>query len=274
VQLALAGSLVAQEEEREPGWYDQAEFSFVQTGGNAEASTLAFKNLLERLWPEALFTFHVGALRAESSTFNRFAVGAPGDFEVIENETSELTAENYFARARYDRDLRPDFFWFGGAGWERNEFAGFSDRFTVVGGVGNWWWKRADTHFRTDYGLTYTQQDDLIEDPTIDDSFLGLQVSADYRNKIGERSEFQSLLVINENLDETEDLRADWINSLQATLTGRLALKVSLQLLYDNLPALEAVPLVGDDGVPTGDVVLVELEELDSLFTVALVVSF
>jgi putative salt-induced outer membrane protein YdiY len=261
------------EDEREPGWYDEAELSFVQTGGNAEASTFALKNTLERLWENALFSFHAGALRAESTTFTRFAVGTPADFEVIEDESSALTAENYYARLRYDRDVRADFFWFGGAGWERNEFAGFSDRFTAVGGVGNWWWQGDAGHFRTDYGLAWTQQDDLVDDPSIGDSFLGLQLSWDYLRKIGENASYQNLFVVHENLDETDDLRGDMIQSLQVAMTERLALKVSLQLLYDNQPALTAVPLHDDEG-PTGAVVLTELEELDSLFTAALVVSF
>jgi putative salt-induced outer membrane protein YdiY len=270
--LGLQLPLRAQEE-RAPGWYDQAEVSFVQTGGNAEASTLALKNALERVWEDALFAFRAGALRAESSTFTRFAVGTPDDFDVVEDETSELTAENYFANFRYDHELRPDFFWFASLGWERNEFAGFSDRTIGTGGVGQIWWEREGAHFRTDYGLTYTRQDDLVENPEIDDSFVGLRLAWDYLRPIGARASYQNLLVVHENLDETDDLRADWTNSLQAAMTERLALKVGLQLLWDHLPALAAVPLL-EDGAPTGTVVLAELDELDTLFTAALVVTF
>jgi len=53
-------------------------------------------------------------------------------------------------------------------------------------------------------------------------------------------------------------------------ISERLALKVSLQLLYDNQPAVEAVPIEP----ALEDVVLVELEELDSTLKVALVVHF
>jgi putative salt-induced outer membrane protein YdiY len=273
VGLAARAPAVAQDE-REPGWYDQAEVSFVSTGGNAEASTLALENSLERVWQGAQLGFYAGALRAESTVVARFAVGTPGDFDVVEDERTDLTAENYFARFRYDRKLREDMLWFGGLGWERNEFAGFSDRVTAVGGVGNVWWQRDDGHFRTDYGVTWTQQDDLVENPSIADSFLGLQVSWDYLRKFGARASYQNLLLIHENLDETEDLRADMTHSVQASMTERLALKVSLQLRYDNLPALIAVPLFDSGGEPTGNLVLAELDELDTLFTVALVVSF
>ncbi|HUP25508.1 MAG TPA: hypothetical protein VNB06_21530 [Thermoanaerobaculia bacterium] len=52
--LALAAPIQSQQDEREPGWYDQAEVSFVQTGGNAEAGSLALRNTLERVWENAL----------------------------------------------------------------------------------------------------------------------------------------------------------------------------------------------------------------------------
>jgi putative salt-induced outer membrane protein YdiY len=274
VYLALAPPLQSQQDEREPGWYDQAEVSFVQTGGNAEAGSLALRNTLERVWENANFSFHAGALRAESTISTRFAVGSPDVFQVVQDERTDLTAENYFSRLRYDRVLRPELFWFASLGWERNEFAGFRDRLMAVGGVGNFWWQRDDGHFRTDYGLTYTKQNDLIEDPSINDAFLGLQLSWDYLRKFGERASYQNLLVLNENLDETDDLRADMVHSVQVSMTERLALKVSLQLLYDNLPALTAVPLIDTTGTPTGTLVLTELDELDTQLTAALVVSF
>jgi hypothetical protein len=53
-----------------------------------------------------------------------------------------------------------------------------------------------------------------------------------------------------------------------------LALKVSAQLKLDAEPALLEVPREDPAGVPAGDVVLVELEELDTVLSAALVVSF
>ena len=51
----------------------------------------------------------------------------------------EKTAENYYLRGRYDRNITERFFWYGGVGWDRNEFAGIKNRMTVFGGVGNLW---------------------------------------------------------------------------------------------------------------------------------------
>ena len=57
-------------------------------------------------------------------------------------------------------------------------------------------------------------------------------------------------------------------------MTDLLALKVSLQLNYNNVPALEELELRADPAIPSSNTVTVELEELDSIFGVSLVVNF
>ncbi|MEM9408736.1 MAG: DUF481 domain-containing protein [Acidobacteriota bacterium] len=272
--LLFALPVTAQDDGPEPGWYDTAELTYVTTSGNAEADTLGLKNSLQRIWDDAVFSLDAGALRVETTTIARFAQLSGDGVSVGEIKTSELTAENYYLRGRYDRNITDRFFWYAGAGWERNEFAGFTDRLTAVAGVGNIWWQEDRGHFRTDYGLTYTQQDDVVINPDFDDSFLGLRLSYDYLNKLTDTTEFTSVLIVDQNLDETDDLRADFINAVAVSMTERLALKASLQLLYDNMPALVAVDVVNAAGELTGDSVLAELEDLDSLFTLALVVNF
>ena len=67
---------------------------------------------------------------------------------------------------------------------------------------------------------------------------------------------------------------ADWTNSLKVGINSRLALKVSLQLLYDNVPANEAIDLEFPRGTPTGQTVLNPVEDLDTLITTSLVIDF
>ena len=77
-----------------------------------------------------------------------------------------------------------------------------------------------------------------------------------------------------ENLNETDDFRSDLINAVAVSMNSRLALKVSWQLLFDNLPSLVEIPLTSLVGAPTGDTVFTELDNVDNLFTFALVASF
>jgi hypothetical protein len=55
---------------------------------------------------------------------------------------------------------------------------------------------------------------------------------------------FTSNLIVDENLQNTDDLRANWQNSLAASISQKLQLKVGLVLAYDNAPALVDVPAV------------------------------
>lgn len=266
----------AQEAAEEPtyGWGDVAELSYVVTGGNAEAATLSLRNTLVRTWKQATFTLEAGALRAETTASNRFAVGTPESFQLRDVSETAVTAENYHLRGRYEHTISKRLFWFTGAGWDRNEPAGIKDRISVVGGLGQLWFDDGDSHFRTDYGLTYTDQTDVVETPGSSDGFLGVRLAWDYQRQLSEATRYANLLTIDANADETSDYRADMINSLAVSMSDRLALKVSLQLLYDNLPSLAAAPLVGADGVPTGLAVLAPVDDLDTYFTVALVVNF
>ena len=266
--LAPAG-LHAQDDEKELGWMDVAELTFVLTAGNASSSTFGLKNTLSHVWDNAVFTLNAGGIRTQASTFTRTATGTLANPTINKVENSDVTAENYFLRSRYDRNVSDAVYLFGGAGWERNTFAGFDNRYSVVAGTGRTWFDSDSRRFKTDVGLTYTSQDDITPDPAIDDSFLGLRGSWDYFKQLSATTAFDSQLILDENLNQTDDFRGDFTNSLSVAMSEGLALKTSLQLLFDNLPSLIAVPL---DGGP--DNVLTPLDKVDSIFTVAIVANF
>jgi putative salt-induced outer membrane protein YdiY len=265
--LFWSGPVPAQE--KEVGWSGNSELTFVLTAGNSSSSTLGLKTGLDRVWENAAVRFSAGGIRTEATTVSRAATGTASSFSVAEVEDTEKTAENYFVRGRYDRNVSDATFLFGGVGWERNTFAGFDNRYALVSGVGQTWFEEESRKFRTDVGLTYTVQDDVVKNPDVEDSFLGLRASWDYLRSVTETTDYGSTLIVDENLDETSDLRADLTNWIAVQMAEGLALKTSLQLLFDNEPALVSVPLQG-----TEESVLTELDRVDSVFTVALVVKF
>lgn len=271
---AGVGTASAQDDEKELGWSDTAELTAVITGGNSEASTLGFKNELTRAWESSDLAVGVGALRAESTVFTRTAVGvSPASFQVTKDSVTALTAESYYARGQYDRELNARTFWYAGTGWERNTFAGVQNRYSWGGGVGNTWVDDDQSTFKTGYGVTYTLQEDVVETDG-NDTFGGLRLSYDYRRQLTASTEFTSLLVADENLKDTEDFRADLINAVAVSMSSQLALKVSWQLPYDNLPSLVGIPLTALGGGPIADIVFAELDSVDNLLTFALVASF
>ncbi|MDH3207325.1 MAG: DUF481 domain-containing protein [Gemmatimonadota bacterium] len=264
--LALAAPVSAQD----AGivWENATELSFVSTGGNSSASTLGVGTVLTGTSGPNLFKIEGGAVRGETST--RIYTGTPASFS--EADESQLTAESYFLRGRYDRDLGQAYL-FGGAGWERNTFSGIQNRYATVAGVGRTWVDAESGRFKTDVGATYTIQKDVDPVPGKDDAFGGLRFSIDAMRRLSESAEFTSLLVVDENLEDTEDLRGNWINSLTLSLSEALAFKTSLQLLYDRQPALLSVPLVDGTGVPTGLTGSTPADEVDNILTFTLVIT-
>src|SRR5688572_24214661 len=154
--------------ETEQGWKDTAGFSFVATEGNSETSTLGLKNKLWRKWDRNAFELNAAGVRSEGTT-NRRAVGTAGNFDIEEDST--LTAEAYLLNGRFDREVTKRFFWFAGAGWDRNTFAGIQNRYAGLAGVGNTWSAEETVTFRTDYAVSFTRQEDVVEIPDVDDTF-------------------------------------------------------------------------------------------------------
>ena len=256
-----------QEEERPLGWSDTAEFTFVFTSGNAASSTLGLKNTLEHRWEEALLHLSAGAVRAESGTTVRTATGTASEFRVVKSTDTEKTAENYFVQTRIDRGVTESAYLFAGLGWDRNTFAGVRNRYDVVAGAGRTWADTENRRLKSDLGLTYTRQADVVRGPGSGGSFGGLRATVEFFRSVTSTTDVSSLLVLDENLNETDDLRAEWTNSVTVAISENLALKASHQVLYDNLPALVDVPLGSGS-------VLVPLEKADHTLTLALVVDF
>lgn len=268
----IAAPVAMAQEEPEVGWKNEAELSFVATDGNAESSSLGFGAKFERKWSGKRFEASLGGVRAESSETSRTAVLVGERVTVQETSESELTAENYHAKARLDHDFAEHWFWHGGAGWERDQFAGIDHRFQGVLGIGRTLRDSDDQSWRIDAGLTWTGER-LTAGGNLD--FAGVRFSSDWSKQVTESTKLEHFLQIDENLDDTDDYRADTKFSLHVAMSKRLAIKTALQVKYDNQPALEELDVVDENGDATdGLTVLEPLDETDLKATVSLVVNF
>jgi len=256
-------------------WTDQAELGVVMTSGNSESSTFSFKNVLEGKWEKSKFLFKVAGLKADSTDETRFAVGSGTDFDVRSISHSETTAEAYELLSRYERLITKRHGWFAEASWQRNEFAGFENRYSIAAGLASTWKDGERLFYRTDVGLSWTSQDDVVEKLDVSDSWLGLRIGSLFKAKFGKGAEYVNEVIVDQNLDATEDLRVDMTNSIGVSLTDRLGLKVSHRLLYDGDPQLESIGLFdpADLTTPIGTVTT-ELDDVDMTLTAALVLTF
>lgn len=252
-------------------WENATELSFVATAGNSSSSTLGLKAGLTGTTESSELIFSIGGIRAESEFRTTTAVGSMTAFTINEEVRTEQSAENYFAKGRYDHDVGSAFA-FGAAGWKRNTFAGVNHRFAFVAGLGRTWTEEEGRLLKTDIGATYTIQKDIEDDPAKRDGFGGIRANFEAMRALKEGIELSTAIEVDENLRDTEDLRVDWTVSLGVGLTRGLAFKTSYQLLFDNDPALVAVPLVDTGGASIG-AVRVPTNTTDSYLTLSLVIK-
>lgn len=278
--LVAAGVAGFAADEKKLGWSDTADFSYVLTSGNSSTNTFGFKNVLKRDWQDAAFTLRAGAVRASNEVVTRAAIQRSGGVTFLEDSRNETSTEFYYLNGQYDRNITENFYWYVGAGWERNEPAGISNRYVASAGVGNIWHNTDDMKFKTFYGVTWTNEKPVVGES---DSFVGVRGGYDYLNKLTASTTIGSVLIVDLDASETSNWRGDWTNWVAVAINNRMALKAGLQLLYDNRPSFrqvdlyERIPdrapidLTGFQKIGTVDQ---ELDKLDSIFTTSLVINW
>lgn len=269
--LLAAGPLRADDEKKEPGLYLTGDLGFLLTSGNSKSSSLGMKLDVARLWTKQAFRFSGGALRQASSPA-RVAIGTPDDFE-LEVLDPKATAEEYFARAAYDRQISDRLFYTLGGGWERRPFAGINNRWMGGAGIGYVLAMGEPTDFRTVLGLTYTNEDPVVDDPAVESDFVGLRLSWDLKQVISSSAKLTHGFRFDQNLSEGSDSRIDTDVALTVSINKTLALKAGMRLWFDNQPALEELALIDLEGLPTGLVVPARLKKVDTQASIALVVN-
>jgi len=255
-------------EEPKLGWSNTSDLSLVVTAGNSESQTLGFSDKLRYQWKEARVEFKVNVVRANKSD-DRFFLVAPGlEFPVggaPSNPTTslikpepELDAANYLIGGDYERKISPSWFWNTGLSWYRNDDAGILNRYIAFAGIGNTWADNPRRRFVTSYGISYTDREEEEPDPEKDRRFAGARAGWDYTEHFNEATTFDSDLGTNLNFADPSDYSFNTLNALTVSVNSRVSLKVSLQWLFENEPALESdldvvayVELVNPDGIPS-----------------------
>jgi putative salt-induced outer membrane protein YdiY len=268
--LALAGLLLAapaamaqEEEEDTRPWSDTAELSFVMTTGNSETENFAFSNEYIYNWSASNLTIKAAMLRTETTA--RILENVDGEVDV--DEITETTAEAYYLDGTYRHDINETLYWYAGAGWQRNRYSGIDNRYTAGGGLGLVVWENNTHHFKIETGLDYTSEEQVGGN---DEDWAGARLYFDYLRSLSETSKFESTLELLENLDETDDLRARWINSVTASINSHLALKASYGIFFDNEPVILVVE--GDD--PGESDAEFEFDDVDTILSASLVINF
>jgi len=303
------------EAELQTGWSNTTDLGLTITDGNSETEGTRFDSLLQWRSERAGFRLKLEGLRSNTAddrfrqvdpgfTWEPGAEPPPGVTTTLVDPDKEPDVEKYFVEARYERSiavkprLRPGTMsWHVGATWDRNLDAGILGRLVVYSGIGHVWWNREDLKFQTIYSLSWTDRSEETQDPEKDNQFPGFRYNWIYENRWGKNVVFHHEWTFNANLGDLSDFSSNMTSSIRVPMTQRLSLRISLQWLYNNLPALEEIDLVAQaivvdpDGIPgSGDeyfetvesggseVALGSVQErrekLDTVFTTSLGISF
>ncbi len=198
----------------EPLWKAEIGLSYLATTGNTETTTVGGDVTVDRQ-PEP------------------WGVEIRGSYDRAE-ESNTLRSERTFAALRGKRALGERWELFGEAMGARDRFAGFDRRLVLTAG-GTW---RALPGPRqsldVDLGLSWTDEGRVA--PAADASYAGAQVGLKYRWKISETSELGQRLTWFPDFETSSDWRLESSTSLEASLTERLALRLSYEVRHRNQP--------------------------------------
>jgi putative salt-induced outer membrane protein YdiY len=258
-----------------PGWYSSTDLSFGLQRGNSKTLNAGLNTNITRQWLRTAWRTNGSFVRNDVSEPSRIATGTVGNFSTDFGPTV-TKSEKVFVNSDLERRVTERFFWNVAGNFERDQFAGLDSRVIGAAGIGYLWQKPDNSGlFRAGIAGTYTKQTETIDDPDTEDQFAGVRFTADGEKRFGDRKQntFTSNLIVDENVQDTDDLRFNWQNALSVSMNQRLALKVGVQAAYDHQPQLVDFDLI----VPAGaQAVKVQApaEKLDVGVTVSLVINF
>ncbi len=216
--IAAAGYLllglvaVAQAQDRK--WHDEAELTFVDTGGNTDVTTLSAKNTLTvPFTAQTKGTWKLGGLYGKSD--------------------GEKNAESYFTEVRVDHSHTERVYSFGYGGWFQDKFAGIDARY-YLGAGGGYRFLTGPKHILLgEAGLAYTKED--YTDST-DNDFLGGRLFGKYEFRFNEKNRFTQSLEWLPDTSEFENWNLNSESAVVSALNSWLSLKGSYVVKYDNDP--------------------------------------
>ena len=230
IVFAVVTGVCAQEKK----WSDQAELSFVDTGGNTDVTSLSAKNLLEYEFSNELqVAWKLGALYGQSD--------------------GDKNAESYFSDLRLDYLFTKHLYSFVNAGWGKDKFAGFDSRYYVGPGAGYKFLVGPKHFLLAEVSLNYVNET-YIDDT--DKDYLGGRAFAEYEYAFTDKNKFSQSVEYLHDFDDRNNYNVNSETALISALSDYLSLKTSYVVKYDNQP------------VPS------TLKETDSILSVTLVVNF
>ena len=232
--LCICVAVVSAAYAEEKKWADEAELSFVSTGGNTEVVSLSGKNLLKYAFTDKLLgTWRLGALYGKNDNVK--------------------TAERYFTDLRLDYSFSDKIYFFGMGGWLKDKFTGIESRYFIGPGAGYRFLTGPKHFLDAEAGINFVTED-YINDT--EEEFLEGRLYGLYQYSLSEKNKFSQSLEFLYDFDDSDNYRINSETAFITALSNYLSLKTGYEIKHDNEP----VPAT--------------LKETDTILSVTLVVNF
>ncbi len=194
-------------------WKDAAELSYVQTTGNSKTSTISFKNLYNRDWRKAALELNAGGLGSKNRGIE--------------------TAEQYNASEKISLKMPGKNYAFQKTAWEKNRFAGISNRYDMGFGVGRHFLETADDQLSAEAGGGYVFED---RSGAVNRAFGAYRGYGKYIRTLSPTANASQDLEYMGNFNYPAGYRMNAETALVTSISTHFSLKASYQWKYSNSP--------------------------------------
>ena len=195
-------------------WTDQAELSFIDTGGNTETTSLSVKNTLKGpLSGKLALTWSLSGLLSETD--------------------GVTTAEQYFTEIRLDYSISERFYGFGLGNWKQDKPAGLDSRTSLGLGAGYKILTGPVHELSGEAGVNQVSEE--FTDST-DDDYTSGRLFGGYAWNLSESSKLTQTLEYLTDMDDSNNNQTNTETAYTSTLSDLLSLKTSYNMQYDNDP--------------------------------------
>ncbi len=199
---------------RENRFSDEAELSYVDTGGNTSITNLSARNTMSFAFSENLVEiWKIGALYGKSS--------------------ADTYEESYYTELRTDYLLGERLFATLITGWSRDEFVGIESRYYVGPALGYRFLDGPAQYLSAEIGMNYATEDYIEGDSN---RFMEGRAYGLYRYSITERSRFTQSVEVLYDFEQGTDYNIIGETALINYLNDALSFKAGYVVKYDNKP--------------------------------------
>lgn len=207
----------------------QTSFSLVLARGNNKSFSFSFDtNQTLQIYDKNKFEFKGRFLKTESN--------------------GEKKSEVYYSHLKFDRKIKKRAYLLCFLRYERNRLAGYNYRLAFSAGGGATWIQKEKIDFSSEMAFGWNNEKNIkrlsvsnvnrssIWEDSIKTSFVSSIITNNVNFKISGNAQLSLQEVLFLNLEEIKDFRMNSYLSLTASINSYLALKTSIQVVYENLP--------------------------------------